>query len=365
MVVFILPMARFALSAVFVASGMAKLLDLTGTRQSLREFGLPKRLITVMGYGLPALELAVAAALTATRTAQAAAAVALVLLTGFTLAIVYHLARGSAPRCNCFGTMSKDAVGRPTVVRNVILMVMAATVLVAAEARSGMDSAGWLASMTAAERLSLATSFASLVIFVFLWRGLARMNSGQQHLVTLVESMRTRSDEIPIRPAVGPTLASQTAPPFEISSLDGVRTSLDDLLAKGRMVLLLFVDPACSPCDGAVVRVSAWHAAHDVAEIAVISRGSIADNRAKAAGHQLRPILLQNDREVAEAYNVHGTPCIVAIGPDRRIAGVAACGEQSITAVLDRVAGDLVSEGTHAASAARHGHNGSRSPVGG
>lgn len=345
---FVLPVVRIAFAVVFSVSGLAKLLDLAGTRQSLREFGSPEPLVSAGAVGLPILELLVAAALTATGTAQVAAAAALVLLAGFTVAIGYQLARGGAPRCNCFGPMSGDAVGWNSIVRNAVLIAVAVIILLAPHARSGIDSAGWLAATTTAERLSLGISLAALIIFLLLWHGLADIRRQQRQMLTLVEGLRIRLDGVPVRPVTGHVRAARNAPAFRLSNLDGTFTSLDDLLSDGRRVLLLFVDPQCSPCDGVLAQVSTWHSQHNVAEIAVISRGSAADNWEKATAHELRPVLLQRDREVAEAYDVHGTPCMVAVGPDRRTAGLSACGQQSITALLDQVTRDTTLTGPHA-----------------
>jgi uncharacterized membrane protein YphA (DoxX/SURF4 family) len=321
---FVLPMIRIVLAVVFTVSGLAKIFDPPGTRQSLREFGTPKFLVNTGAVFLPVVELLVAVSLTATRTTPIAAATALVLLAGFTVATGYHLTRGRAPRCNCFGTMSGHAVGWPSVVRNLVLIAMAAAVLVLPGTRSGVDTAGWLAATTTVERLSLGISAVILALLLLLLRQ-------QRRTLTLVERLQTRS-----RPSGGHARTPRTAPPFRLPDLDGNPTSLDDLLAGGRRVLLLFVDPHCGPCDAVLTEASAHRDA-----VAVISRGSVADNREKAAAHGLRPVLLQHDREVAEAYDVHGTPCVVAVEPDRRITGLPACGQQAIMGLLARVAPDI------------------------
>jgi hypothetical protein len=51
--------------------------------------------------------------------------------------------------------------------------------------------------------------------------------------------------------------------------------------------------------------------------VAVISRGSIEANRAKTDGHNVTQILLQKDREVAEAYSCAGTPGAIVVRPSR------------------------------------------------
>ena len=55
--------ARLLLALVFLVAGLAKLADLAGSRQALRDFGVPARLATPLGTLLPLAELVVAVAL--------------------------------------------------------------------------------------------------------------------------------------------------------------------------------------------------------------------------------------------------------------------------------------------------------------
>ena len=64
--------ARVLLAGVFGVAGMAKLADRAGSRQALRDFGVPAGLASPMGILLPLAELAVAVALVPTTTAWGA-----------------------------------------------------------------------------------------------------------------------------------------------------------------------------------------------------------------------------------------------------------------------------------------------------
>ena len=55
--------ARILLCAVFLVAGMAKLADLAGSRQAMRDFGVPGKLADIFGLLLPVAELAIAIAL--------------------------------------------------------------------------------------------------------------------------------------------------------------------------------------------------------------------------------------------------------------------------------------------------------------
>lgn len=54
---------RLLLAGVFTTAGVAKLLDLTGSRRALEDFGVPARLARPGGVLLPAAEIAIATAL--------------------------------------------------------------------------------------------------------------------------------------------------------------------------------------------------------------------------------------------------------------------------------------------------------------
>src|SRR5205085_9532659 len=92
--------ARLLLAAVFLVAGLAKLADLAGSRQALRDFGVPAQLATPFGTLLPLAELAVAVALVPTVSAWWGAVGALVLLLLFVGGISSNLARGRQPDCH-------------------------------------------------------------------------------------------------------------------------------------------------------------------------------------------------------------------------------------------------------------------------
>ena len=123
--------ARLLLAAVFVAAAGAKLLDVSGTRQSVSDFGVPTPFAGLVGALLPWVELAAAVLLVVPATAWWGGLLALVLLAAFTVAISVNLGRGRAPACRCFGQLAASPVSRLTVLRNVVLAVPALVVVLA------------------------------------------------------------------------------------------------------------------------------------------------------------------------------------------------------------------------------------------
>src|SRR5437763_13502559 len=96
----VLLLARLLLAAVFLVAGVAKLADLAGSQQALRDFGVPAKLSTPFGVLLPLAELAVAVALLLPIIAWWGSLGALLLLVLFVAGIGYNLAQGRQPDCH-------------------------------------------------------------------------------------------------------------------------------------------------------------------------------------------------------------------------------------------------------------------------
>ena len=75
--------------------------------------------------------------------------------------------------------------------------------------------------------------------------------------------------------------------------------------------------------------------------LALVSRGEVEENKTKAQeAHGLSNVLLQEDWEVSEAYEVRGTPSAVLISPDGKVASPVAGGAEGIRGLLSYVVGE-------------------------
>src|SRR4051812_32771821 len=75
-------------------------------------------------------------------------------------------------------------------------------------------------------------------------------------------------------------------------------------LARGLLllVLLVFSEPNCGPYTALLPDLARWQNKDpDKLTLALVSRGTAEANRAKLAAHGLSHVLLQQDREVAQA----------------------------------------------------------------
>src|SRR5260221_3600616 len=125
----VLFIARLLLAAVFIVAGFAKLADLPGSRQALRDFGVPAVLANPFGALLPLAEIAVAVALIPRVSAWWGALGALALLLLFVAGIGYNLARGRTPDCHCFGQLHSAPAGWTTLIRNGVLALVAGLIV--------------------------------------------------------------------------------------------------------------------------------------------------------------------------------------------------------------------------------------------
>src|SRR3954462_8611070 len=121
---------RLALAIVFAAAAFTKLRDISGTRNTVRNFGVPGVLAGVAGILLPLIEIAIAVFLLLPPTYWWSAIVVSGLLFLFSCAIGFQLARGRKPNCNCFGQVFARPIGFSTLVRNGVLWIMAMALIV-------------------------------------------------------------------------------------------------------------------------------------------------------------------------------------------------------------------------------------------
>jgi peroxiredoxin len=125
------------------------------------------------------------------------------------------------------------------------------------------------------------------------------------------------------------------APDFELPADGGRRVSLRALVGRGLPVLLVFSVPGCGHCEALLPQVAGWQHQHrDRLTVALATRRPARHKAATPQTPGLRDMLVQANREIAEAYQVTGTPSAVLIGADGKIASPLATGAQAITQLI-------------------------------
>jgi len=278
---------------------------------------------------LPLAELACAIALLPAAWAVWGAAGTLALLLLFIVVIAVSLARGRRPACHCFGQLHSAPVGFATLARNVVLSVMAGVIILEARETPSPGYVEWFGSLTRFEAAMLAFSLAvAALTALWIWSLLHLLRQNGRLLLRL-EAVETELGLRPAPPEPGLPVGTP-APPFRLAALDGSMVTLDTLRQAGETLLLIFVEPGCGGCDALMPDVAEWQEMHaDRLSIAIVSRGALETNRAKAAAHHLRHFLMQLDEETSRAYQAEGTPTAVLI-KNGRIASPVASGADAI-----------------------------------
>jgi peroxiredoxin/uncharacterized membrane protein YphA (DoxX/SURF4 family) len=340
--------ARLVLAGVFILAGVAKLLDLEGSRKAVIEFGLPAVLASPLALLLPLAELGVAVALIPASSAWLGALGALGLLLLFVVGISVNLARGRKPDCHCFGHLHSAPAGWKTLARNGILAAVAGFVLWAGYngGDAGPGALSWLGALSAAQLLALVGGLVVLSLLAGQWWFLVHLLRQNGRLLvrleTLEESIGAGGSVVAPSPNGSPLHqeaeglpVGSAAPQFSLSGIYGESLTLEALRSSGKTVMALFTDPGCGPCNALLPEVGRWQEEHaHKLTLALISRGAVEENETKAQEHALENVVLQKDWEVSEAYKVRGTPSAVLISPEGKVASPVAGGAEGIRDLL-------------------------------
>ena len=317
---------RLVLSAVFATAGVAKLMDLTGSRRALEDFGVPVRLARPGGLLLPLFEIAIAAALLFPISARWGALAAAGLLGAFIVVIANALAHGRAPDCHCFGQLHSEPAGWTTLVRNGVLVGVASTIVAFGPGPAIPD---WIAERSGLELAILAAALSAIAYGAFRLRAWNQRRERRRYVQSMIAQMEP--DGQPAGKPVG-----SEAPPFTLRGVRGEKVTLESLRAGGRPVVLVFVHPRCGPCRQLLPDLAEWQTtlAQSVT-IVVLSEGSVAANRPLSEEHDIANFLLQERTEVYLAYEVRsGTPAAVVVDPDGTIAGPTVGGRLAIEELI-------------------------------
>ena len=332
--------ARLVLSVVFVVAGLAKLADVPGSQKAIHDFGVPQPLANPLGLLLPCAEIAVAIALIPLASAWWGALVALLLLVTFIAGISFNLVQGRTPACHCFGQLSSAPAGPATLVRTILLALVAGSLVVFGRSSAGLSVSSWFGALAPAQRLAfLAGVIVGALLLAESWLLLKTLRQ-YGRLLLRIERIESRLAETGIgleeeteEPAGLPV--GTKAPAFSGSDLTGEMISLDVLRAPGNPLVLIFTNPSCAPCAALMPEVARWQ--RDYAgklTIAVLSHGSRQANTAQIAEHRVARIILQRNTEIDDLYQVRGTPGAVLIRPDGTIGSLLAKGSEAIRSLV-------------------------------
>lgn len=328
--------ARLLLAAVFVVAAVGKFLDLPGSRRSLVGFGVPEGVANVLGTVLPFAELAVAIALIPEPSAQRGAVGALVLLLAFIAGVSNALRKGEAPPCNCFGAIHSEPASVKTLIRNVVLAVVAG---IAVAWGSGPAIDTWVADRTAAELVAVITTVALLALLAIgipIWTEARRLRADL-----------AKADDALAKVPPGLPFGS-AAPEFSFPDGEGGRTSLSSLLALGKPVVLIFAAAGCGPCEPMLPDLRRLQSiAADRVTVAIVGLSTFLRYDAVREAHGGEAMLVdalvedpilreQMDEliEISHLYDVHHSPAALVVTPAGTIGSALVEARRGIEALI-------------------------------
>ena len=334
--------ARLLLVAVFAVAGIAKLTDRTGTREGIVGFGVPARMAGTAAVLVPVAELAVAALLLPAATAVYGSLGALVLLVLFSGAIAWNLARGRTPDCHCFGQLGSAPAGGRTLARNGVLAGCAVVALAGSLAEPALSPVAWLGDLEPAELVAVTVGVAALIVLALGAVAFVSVMRSYGRVLLRLERVEAALTEAGIEVAPGEDMPRQglqpgtPAPWFVAASPDRTGLSLDDLLAPGLPLLLLFTTPNCGACAALLPDAARWQREHaDALTIAFASSDLAEAVAAEARELGLSNVLADEAGELAASFQAVGTPSAVLIAADGTVSSWLATGGDEIEMLLE------------------------------
>ncbi len=321
------------LAALLVISGTSKVRHLEATRSAFAQLELPQALTrSPAPRALPWVEIALAVALVLSPAPAAipVAVLTLLVFAAYLLVIGRALTFDHPVTCGCFGELGLGEVTRRTLVRNLLLVVLALLAV-----GSATDGASVAARLVAADGITWA------------WLGLVVLAG-----TTLLATFGTAKGAPPHRSGgAGTTGAAAEGEldyqrqPLPFASLvdeEGATHTLTDLVREGAQ-LLVFVSPGCGPCTEVMARVPQWASGLGPVRVrAVVAQDidGVVDRAPDLAGH-----LLQDPQGATRRIFDSGTPGAVLLGGDGLLAGGPVRGKEPVLEFVEDIRAELAEAG--------------------
>jgi len=337
----ILLFIRIFLFAVFAVAGIGKLLDLEGSEKAVKAFGAPEELAKTLAIGLPVAEIIFAVCLLFVSTSWLGAIGALLLLVSFIGGMIWQLAQGNAPDCHCFGAIHSEPVSKKSLIRNGVFAILALFLVAQGRENQGLG----LTNLTNEMAIQLIIGLATIGLLGTVVFFLKRISEQQTQIMRRIEVLELISHDGGAeveREEVGNLHEGLPLgapfPDFELADTNGKTVAFEHLLGKAKHILFFFVSPTCNPCKALLPEIESWQTElQEKIQFVFISSGEVGENLDKLGGTGFKQILLQKDRELAEAVNARWTPTALLVNTDGAIASHLASGDAAIRQLVEKI----------------------------
>jgi peroxiredoxin/uncharacterized membrane protein YphA (DoxX/SURF4 family) len=337
----ILLFTRVFLFAVFAVAGIGKLLDLEGSEKAVKEFGAPEELGKTLAIALPFAEIVFAVCLLFVSTSWVGAIGALLLLVTFIGGMIWQMAQGKAPDCHCFGAIHSEPVSPKSLIRNAVFAILALFLVAQGRENQGLGFTDLTNEMAIQLIIGLAT-IGMLGAVVFFLKRISEQQTQIMRRIEVLELISTSEGGEVKRDEAGSVHdglpLGAPFPDFALADLNGKIVEFDHLLGTAKPTLFFFVSPTCNPCKALLPEIETWQTdLKNKLQIVFVSSGTADENLEKFGGAGSRQILLQNDRELAEATGAKWTPTALLVNADGAIASNLAVGDAAIRELIGKI----------------------------
>ena len=330
---------RLMLFGVFAIAGAGKLLDIDGSEKAVRAFGVPGSISKPIGLLIPIAELIIAFLVLFVSTSWFGSIGTLLILSIFTVGMLWQLKHGNAPDCHCFGQIHSEPVGPKSLVRNLVIAAFA--IVLAAAGRSGQGLPLGETAESIIQNLVLAVLSIAVVISASYLRRLTNDNRRLLRRIEFLEMLDNGGQPIERDEAGNPIDSLPIGAPFPDFQLNDTRNrvvTFEHLLADHKPKVFLFVGPNCEPCKALLPDFAKWRDEFGKKlRLVFVSSGSAADNLERFGEELSNGMLLQTNKELSNMVHCKWTPTALFVSADGNIAGHPAVGEAAIRDMFDRL----------------------------
>lgn len=314
------------LSSVLAASGVTKLRDTRATRDAFDALRVPRVVpADLAATALPWVEIALAVLLLLSpgEWLVPVAAALVLLMVSYAWIVARALGFAEPVTCSCFGSLGRHDIDRTTLLRNVLLVVLAAAILYfsleggsAPSAFADLDLGGWLALVAA-----VAAAAVPVLVVGGLSTRTAAVSDGE-HLDY-----------------------ERQAIPYGVLSLSTGRSATLHELSAQQARLLVVLNPHCGPCVRTAAKLDEWSARLGPA-VGVLAVYPDESSAASATEHSRELAAWEPELNVRRLFAV-GTPAAVLVGADGFLAGGPVAGEDEVEEFVDEILAELERAGGH------------------
>ncbi len=307
---------RMVVGCVFLVAGTVKFLDPQSMKVTLSAFGVPARLLDPASFLLPLSEVVLSMVIMSRRTYKVGLRSGIVFLSMLTVSIIWNLANGRRPRCNCSGGLGDAVIGWQSILRNVALIVLSIFLV---------REPGKMSWTFRSENLGVP-------------RGILFIIGGQATAIGWLVIKRLHQAG-----SGDPRLEDQTGleigtpiPSLQLIDVDnqliGLSTVLDD-----RPSVIYVLSSSCKPCKEVLISVKHITSTDFLVShraIVIIPSADVPPSGFREKqGISLPVYKAQND--IYEAFGIAGTPAAFTVSSDGRVASSIAIGVSEISRLVE------------------------------